>query len=381
VVTRTNHGKATAAISDPVVEITSATNNAAMGRVFSDPRITAARVYRRVDSRRRPSGKFSAVFGGNRVRLRLNGGVEETHGHAPSSAERRTLWVVLVANSALLVGELLAALAFGSLTLLAEAFHLLTDVSGLALAVLAVSLMARPATARHSYGLQRAEVLAAQANATILIAASGWVIFEAVRRLVHPVHVSGIALVAVGAVGLVVNLGSAALLRRDRGASLNTRGAFIHLASDALGSLGAILAGMAILVWGLRRADPAISLAIALLVLRAAWRLLRDTVHVLLEGTPHGMDAEEVKEALVVEKGVENIHHVHLWSLASDAPALSAHVVLAGDLSMHEAQLKGDELKDMLAERFNIRHATLELECHGHSSPDNADHQMEAKGI
>jgi len=317
-------------------------------------------------------------LGRGTVRLRLNEGVDAEHPHGYRQGERRALWIVLVANGALMAGEFAAALAFGSLTLLAESFHLLTDVSGLALAVLAVGLMARPATARHSYGLQRAEVLAAQANAAILLAASAWVVFEAVRRLIHPVRVSGIGLVVVGAIGLAVNLSSAALLRRQPGTGLNVRGAFLHLASDALGSLGAMVAGVAISAWNFHRADPAVSLGIALLVLLAAWRLLRDTIHVLLEGTPRGMEPQGVEAALAAEDGVDNIHHVHLWSLASDTPALSAHVVLSGSLTMHEAQLKGDALKAMLAERFGIHHATLELECHGHTSPEEAAHRTES---
>jgi cobalt-zinc-cadmium efflux system protein len=274
--------------------------------------------------------------------------------------------------------ELGVALASGSLTLLAEAFHLLTDVSGLALAVLAVHLMNRPATTRLSYGLQRAEVLAAQGNAAILLAASAWVLFEAIRRLTHPVQVSGMGLLLVGAGGLAVNLGSLAVLRRERPSNMNVRGAFLHLASDAAGSLGAIAAGTAILGWGLFRADPIVSLVIALLVIQAAWRLLRDTIHVLLEGTPPGMDAALVESFMAGHKGVVNVHHLHLWSLASDTPALSAHVVLAGPVSMHEAQIKGEELKRSLAERFGIHHATLELECHGHSGPEEIVHRTGA---
>jgi cobalt-zinc-cadmium efflux system protein len=298
------------------------------------------------------------------------------HGHSVEARADvgRALVIVLVANGALLVGELVAAVGFRALALLAEAFHLLTDVSGLALAVLAIRLMARPATARHSYGLQRAEVLAAQANAAILLAGSAWVIVEAARRLAHPVAVSGRGLVAVGAIGVAVNLVSAFLLRGDRASNLSVRGAFVHLASDAVGSFGAVLAGVAVVVWGFRRADPLVSFAIALLVVLAAWRLLRDTLHVLLEGTPEGMESAVVESALAAEEGVENVHHLHLWSLATTTPALSAHVVLSGSPSMHEAQIRADELKAMLAARFGIQHATLELECHGHD-PETVFHR------
>jgi cobalt-zinc-cadmium efflux system protein len=281
------------------------------------------------------------------------------------------LWVGLFANAALMIGEGLAGLAFRSLALLADAVHLLTDVSGLAIAVLALRLIERPATPRHSFGLERAEVLAAQANGVILLGASAWVFYEAARRLAHPVHVAGGGVLAVAAAGLVVNVGSAWLLGRVRGRSLNMRGAWLHLGADALGSLGAMVAGVIILGWDIHRADPAISLLIGALVLWAAWRLLRDTTHVLLEAAPRGMDPEAVAAALSREGGVVNVHHLHLWSVASDLPALSAHVVFAADMSMHEAQLKADNLKGMLAERFGIEHATLELECHEHPAAEH----------
>jgi cobalt-zinc-cadmium efflux system protein len=174
----------------------------------------------------------------------------------------------------------------------------------------------------------------------------------------------------VAGIGLVVNLGSAWLLRRSADESLNMRGAFVHLFSDALGSLGAFGAGLSILLWDNHRVDPAVSLFISVVVLWAAWRLLRDTTHVLLEGAPRGMDADEVERAIGSYPKVQGVHHLHLWNLASDVPALSAHVVLPGSTTMHDAQMEGEGIKAMLTERFGIDHATLELECHGHELPD-----------
>jgi cobalt-zinc-cadmium efflux system protein len=280
--------------------------------------------------------------------------------------ERRAIAVALMANAVLMVGEVVAAFAFHSLTLFADAVHLLTDVSGLGIALVAFRLMSRPPTGRHTFGLQRGEVLAAQANAFILLAGSAWVLYEAARRLANPPHVSGLGVLVVASAGLVVNLGSAWVLGRARGRTLNMRGAFLHLASDAIGSLGAMIAGAAILVWGVHRADPAISILIAALVLRAAWRLLRDTLNVLLEGAPSGLDTEEVARAISSQVGVDSVHHLHVWSLASDMSALSAHVVLSTgrNVTIHEGQLRGEQVKAMLAERFGIEHVTLELECH-----------------
>jgi len=287
------------------------------------------------------------------------------------SKRRGALWAALAANAALMAAEIAGGFAFHSLSLLTDAVHLLTDVSGLAIALLAIGLQARPITERHTFGLQRAEVLAAQANAFILIAVTIAIAVEAAQRLVTPVDVSGAGLAIVAAAGLAVNLGCARLLHEVAGKSLNMRGAFLHVALDAAGSLAALLAGLAIVLWDVPRADPIASLVIGALVLWAAWRLLVDTTHVLLEGTPEGLDPAGVERAIVDHDGVEGVHHLHLWSLASDVPALSAHVVLAGEMSLHDAQVRGDSVKAMLADRFGIDHATLELECHReHPEPE-----------
>jgi cobalt-zinc-cadmium efflux system protein len=277
---------------------------------------------------------------------------------------RAALWLAVTANALLMAAEIAGGFLFRSLALLSDAVHLLTDVSGLGIALLAIHLQTRPTTDRHSFGLQRAEVLAAQANAFVLVAVTIWIAIEAVQRLMSPADVTGAGMAAVAAAGLAVNLGCARLLHRVAGRSLNMRGAFLHLAVDAAGSLAALVAGLAIVVWDVPRADPIASLAIGCLVLWAAWTLLRDTTHVLLEGTPEGLDPAGVERAIADHDGVESVHHLHLWSLASDVPALSAHVVLVGQVSLHEAQVRGDGVKAMLAERFGIDHATLELECH-----------------
>ena len=279
------------------------------------------------------------------------------------------LALALAANAILLVAEIAAGLAFRSLALLADAVHLLTDVTGLALASLAVVLMARPATNRHTYGMLRVEVLAAQANALILQGVAAWVLVEAIRRLAHPANVSGSGVLVVASLGLVVNLGSAWLLHRvGTTKSLNVRGAFLHLAADALGSLGAMVAGAVILIWDNHRADPIVSILISGLVVWAGLRLLLDTLNILMEGAPSDMDASDVERALTSQPNVRDVHHLHVWDLASDTPALSAHVVLTGEPSMHDAQLEGERIKTMLLERFGIEHATLELECHAPGS-------------
>lgn len=281
--------------------------------------------------------------------------------------QRRVLALVLVVNAVFLMVEVAGGVVFGSLALLADAAHMLSDVAGLAIALLAHHLLTRPASERHSFGLQRAEVLAAQANGVILVASAGWIVFEAVHRLANSgsYEVDGGGLLVVALLGLVVNVAGALLLARVEHGNLNIRGAVLHMAVDALGSVGAVVAGVAILVADATWVDPVASIAIAALVVVAAWSLLRDATRILLEATPKGLDPAVVTAALARADGVVDVHHLHVWSLASDTPALSAHVVLEGEPSLHDAQETGGELRTLLADRFGITHATLELECHG----------------
>jgi cobalt-zinc-cadmium efflux system protein len=264
----------------------------------------------------------------------------------------------------LLIVEVVAGLALGSLALLADAAHMMSDVAALGVALGAQRLLDVPASSRHTYGLQRAEVLAAQLNGLVLVVAAGWIVYEAVGRLGDAPEIAGGGLALVASLGLIVNLVSARLLFVVRGDSLNMRGAYLHMMLDSLGSIGALGAGLGALWWGAYWADPIIAIAIAGLVLWSAWQLLRDTTQVLLEGAPRGMDASEVADALASDAAVETIHHLHLWNLASDVPALSAHIVLVRASSLHDAQIEGERLKEMLHERFGIAHSTLELECH-----------------
>ncbi|MGZ4802768.1 MAG: cation diffusion facilitator family transporter [Acidimicrobiia bacterium] len=276
----------------------------------------------------------------------------------------RALQIALAANGVFFVVQLVAAIAFGSLALIADSAHMASDVVALALALLAQKLTTRAPSNRNTYGMLRAEVLAAQANAAALVLVSGWVVYEAIQRFSHPQPVDGLGVLVVGVLGLGVNAGSAWVIARAGGDNLNLRGAFLHLASDAVGSIGVVIAGAVVVATGAEWIDPLISIFISVLVLIAAWSLLRDATSVLLEGVPKGLDVDAVEQALTSAEGVEAVHHLHVWSIGSETPALSAHVVLAGELTLHDAQARGNQLKTELAEHFGIEHATLELECH-----------------
>jgi cobalt-zinc-cadmium efflux system protein len=304
--------------------------------------------------------------------------VPHDHDHAlgtVSDRARRVLLFVLVLNAALLAAELVGGLMFDSLALLADASHAVTDVVAMAIALVAQRLASRAGTERHTYGLRRTEALGAQASAVLLLAAAAWIFVEAAQRLDTPAAVDGGGVIGVGSVALVVNVLSAWMLARVRGTNLNLRGAFLHMSADAAASLGAVAAGVAVLAFDAERADPVASIVVGVLVVVSAWHLLRDTTNVLLEGAPRGVDVAAIEAALAAEPRVAAVHHLHVWELASDLPALSVHVVLEGEPTLHDAQADGDRLKAMLTERFGIEHATLELECHDCADAEKGDHE------
>ena len=276
--------------------------------------------------------------------------------------QRRALGWALGVNIALLVAEVIGGIVFGSLALFADAAHLVSDVAGLGIALGALLLTARPVSTRHSFGFARAEVMAAQVSALLLVAAGVWILIEAITRMSEPVSVQGAGLAAVATLGLVVNAGSAVVVHRAQGESLNMRASFVHLATDAAGSLAAIIAGLVILGWGWTRADSVASIATAVLVLWTGWGLLRESTHVLMEGTPRGLDPEAVTAAMADVEGVVGVHHLHLWNLASDVPAASAHVVLSGQPTLRQAQRTADDVRATLADQFALTNITLELE-------------------
>ena len=278
--------------------------------------------------------------------------------------------MVLALNGGFLVAEVVGGIVFNSLSLLADAAHMATDVTGLAIAMVAQGLIARPPSKRHSFGLQRAEVLGAGVNGLLLVATAIWIVIEAVRRLDDPLEVVGGGLLVVAVLGLAVNVGSALVLARSRKDNLNMRGAFIHMVADGAGSVGVIVAAVAVLTADATWVDPAMSILIAVLVAWSAWGLLRDTTHVLMEGVPRHLEPDAVLATVGETEGVEDVHHLHLWNLASDVTALSAHVVMRENPSVHKAQAVTDDIRRRLSTDHGIGHATIELECHPCDDPD-----------
>lgn len=272
-------------------------------------------------------------------------------------------------NGGYFVVELVGGLRFGSLALVADAAHMAFDVGALLIALVALGLAARPATDRHTYGLARAEVLGALINGFVLIGAALWIGVEALRRVGDQPEMRGGGVVAIAAIGLAINLASALVLWRSAGRSHNMRGALWHMVSDALGSVAALAAGLAYLAFGVLWVDLAASLVVVVLVAVGAWKLLSSTLAVLLESTPAHLDRGAVTEAMLGVPDVAQVHHVHLWSIGSETEALSAHVVIDGEPSLHDAQRVADQVKQVVGERFGIAHATIEVECHPCDAP------------
>jgi cobalt-zinc-cadmium efflux system protein len=289
-------------------------------------------------------------------------GHSHSHAHDARSQDKRRLAFTLGLSSLYLFAELAGGLYTGSLALLADAGHMLADVGALALALFAFWLADRPASAARTFGWKRFEILAALANGLTLAVVAIGVAFEAFERLGNPRPVLGLTAFAIASGGLAVNLLGMLLLRHGRERSLNLRGAWLHLLGDALGSVAAMTAGLLIWAYDWRIADPIASLAISALVLRSAWFLLRETVDVLLESAPPHLDVEELREALVAEAGVASVHDLHVWTITSGMVSLSCHVHCTEEADGHDVLVR---LQRLLRERFDVHHATLQIEPAG----------------
>jgi len=306
----------------------------------------------------------------------MGAGHAHTHSHGTATgAQRRRLGVVLVLTLAVLAAEVVGAVLSGSLALLADAGHMATDAAGIALALGAVTLAQRPARGRRTFGWQRIEILAAVVNGLLLVAVAVYVLVEAVRRIGHPPDIGAGLMLAVAAGGLVVNLGSLALLHRGRDESLNVRGAYLEVLGDALGSVAVIVAAVLIATTGWTGADVVASVAIGFLVLPRAWHLLREALDVLLEAAPKGVDLDDVRAHIAGVDGVVGVHDLHAWTITSGLPVLSAHVVVTEEaLAAGHGGRVLDALCACLGEHFDMEHCTFQLEGEAHAGHESAVH-------
>ncbi|HEX7525716.1 MAG TPA: cation diffusion facilitator family transporter [Gaiellaceae bacterium] len=309
------------------------------------------------------------------------------HAHGPGDAhdhsrvkDRRALAIALTLIVAFMGAEVATGLLAGSLALLADAGHMLTDAAALAAALVASRLATRPARGPWTFGLGRAEILAAQANGIALLLLGVWIVYSAARRLADPPAVHGGIVLVVALVGVAVNLAATFVLARADRSSLNVQGAFLHIATDLAAFAGTALAGALVLLTGWNRFDPIAGLLVAALMVRSSWSLIRESGRIFLEASPAGIDPDDVARALVDDPDVAEVHDLHVWTVTSGFPALAAHVLVAPGIDCHDARRR---LQHLLEERFDLHHTTLQvdhlarrsqgvkLELHEHHSSSN----------
>ncbi|MGD1219096.1 MULTISPECIES: cation diffusion facilitator family transporter [Streptomyces] len=295
-----------------------------------------------------------------------------THGAPPTgtaaAAYRGRLRVALSITLTVMVVEIVGGVVADSLALIADAAHMATDALGLGMALLAIHFAARPPSETRTFGYARAEILAALANCLLLLCVGGYVLYEAIQRFLTPADTAGGLTIVFGTIGLVANMISLTLLVRGQKESLNVRGAFLEVAADALGSLAVILSAVVIMTTGWQAADPIASILIGLMIVPRTWKLLHETLDVLLEAAPKNVDMAQVRAHILALPGVEGIHDLHAWTITSGMPVLSVHVVVSSDVLNaigHEKMLH--ELQVCLGDHFDVEHCTFQLEPSGHA--------------
>jgi cobalt-zinc-cadmium efflux system protein len=290
------------------------------------------------------------------------------HEVAASGGALRTVVGALIANGLLTVVQVVVGLLAGSLALVADSAHQLVDTAGLAVAAIAGILAARGVSTRNTYGWARLDPFGGLLSALLLLGASAWIVVQGLSRIRDPHSIDGVAVVVLAIVGLLVNGVSALALSRRAGSSLSVRAAVVHLIGDAAGSAGVLVAGIAATA-GVDWVDGAVAIALALVIGWNAIGLARRAGALLVDATPPGLDPLEITMAFTADPGVVDVHHVHLWEMAPGEPALSAHVRLEGEPTLHDAQVVAERLRNVACERFGVSHTTLDLECHSCEAP------------
>jgi cobalt-zinc-cadmium efflux system protein len=288
-------------------------------------------------------------------------------GHSHSNSTKN-LTLAIAITATWFVIELAGGFYANSLALLADAAHMLTDLAALGLSLFAMKISTRPATHEMTYGYLRAEILAALANGIFLVLIGLFIFYESYQRLLSPPEIKSVPMLIVAATGLLANVATAGLLFRDRKENLNLRGAFLHVLGDTLGSIGAILAGIVILVWQWRLADPIVSVAVGGLVLFSSYELVKESVDILLEATPRHLKISQILSDLGSVKNVVSVHDLHVWSITSEVPAMSCHVVLK---SSGDAVAALAVLSRMMREKYGIEHTTIQIEFENWAAQNN----------
>lgn len=300
----------------------------------------------------------------------MSGGHGHSHGPSSPDADRRWLAGALTVITTFMLGEVVVGVLAGSLALISDAAHMLTDAASIALALWAIRLAARPAVGRMTYGWKRVEVLSAQANGVTLLVLAGWLGYEAVRRLIEPPAVAGTLVLVTALVGVAVNVAATVMISRANRSSLNVEGAFQHILTDLYAFIATAVAGMVMMFTGYARADAIATLVVVALMVRAGVGLVRAASLVFLEAAPRDLDPAAIGEAMARHPAVAQVRDLHVWEITTGAPAMSAHVVIAADSDYHAIKR---ELAQVLAHEHGIEHSTLQLDLPDASSAHAAD--------
>jgi cobalt-zinc-cadmium efflux system protein len=288
----------------------------------------------------------------------------QTDGQAANESNQRRVMIALVLTGTFMLVEVVGGIISGSLALLADAGHMLTDTMALSLAAMAFHVSKRPPGGNLTYGYQRFQILAAFVNGLSLLAVVGWILFEAVSRFLSPRDIFGETMLVVASAGLVINLVSFAILHTGDRENLNIRGAALHVAGDLLGSIAAIVAAIIIIYTGWTPIDPILSIAVAALILKSAWSLVKRSAHILLEGAPEWLDVEAMQKRIVSRvSGVDEIHHVHIWGLTPQQLMLTMHMSLDESVESQSGVIR--DVKTFLQEEYGIAHSTIEVDVDG----------------
>ncbi|MBB5911330.1 cobalt-zinc-cadmium efflux system protein [Nocardia transvalensis] len=293
-----------------------------------------------------------------------HGGAHAGHSHATPDSDKRWLTGALVIIVLFLLGEVVVGVIAGSLALLSDAAHMLTDAASIALALWAIRLAARPAAGRMTFGWKRVEILSAQANGLTLLLLAAWLAYEAIRRLADPPEVTGGLVLGTALVGIVVNLAATWMISRANRTSLNVEGAFQHILNDLFAFIATAVAGVVIITTGFARADVIATLVVVALMVRAGVGLVRASSRIFLEAAPPDLDPAEIGQAMAARTGVVEVHDLHIWEITSGSPALSAHVLVEPGRDCHAVR---EDLAEWLAHEHHIEHATLQVD---HAQPE-----------
>ncbi len=283
------------------------------------------------------------------------------HKHSHSSTGIRLL-ITVILNIFITVAEIIGGILSGSLALISDALHNFSDAISVIISYIAIKLKDRDNSPRHTFGFKRAEILAAVINSSVLVAISAYLIYQAVLRFQHPEPIKGVLMVVVASIGLAANIAGTLLLNRDAKTSMNIRSSYFHLLSDAVSSVAVISGGLAIILWNIYWIDPVLTILIAVYITRESFKILSDAIHVLMEGAPPDISIREIQTEVEKLEKVENIHHVHIWTVGENDVHLEAHIDVA-DMMISKSNILGEQIEELLKTKFSINHITLQFEC------------------